>query len=733
MRYRPIFPSFRLPDPVSIFLVSLLAFSTAVQARVLSPLLSGKAAMADRNPPSGKANVNGQDGTRYIPLIIKLADSGAELPGEVVELYRRDDLVLAYVPEKLIGSVAETGVASRIEGGQMCVPTLDEALRFTGYPEIAAASELPEVYTGKGVVVGFSDIGFDPNHIAFLDPNTGQSRVRLLTDYGVSPEEIVRLDTPGEIAAWTTDDPDQWHATHVAGILAGGYQGNACHGIATEADIVATTSDLYDALLLAGMEDVAGYARDQGKPAVINMSVSASLGPHDGTSLFCRYLEKLSEEATICISAGNDGQRDGIWNGVFTEDASTAAAVIDYNTWSPAEAEGYIDVWSQDESVFSFAVIVLDLDTDKVVAREEFPAITSADPELSFAIGSSVEALASIGADESNGRVSGDFSRYLNGVVALVTETNPGNNRFNGLFYLDVENLPEENGELSWRYVVGLEVSGKKGQRMTGYTSQQLRYRSVPEYPRYIVNFGRDGVINDFITGKGVIGVGAMCSRNTWPLLNGEEGQGDCQTGDIASFSSYSSGGVSGILPDIVAPGAWLVSSTSSPYMESHPDEIPATSMEIKSGGKSYYWKGTCGTSMSSPYVAGICALCLQANPSATSAEIKEAIISTATTPAMSPGDPGWGKGILDSYGSLKQILSGAGLDAAPDADWNRTSRGSTLPPLPTPLTPASIARYAVENSCGVFTPDGRKIPASSLCHGIYILRGNGTAVKVAL
>ena len=69
--------------------------------------------------------------------------------------------------------------------------------------------------------------------------------------------------------------------------------------------------DLYDALLLDGCERIIEYAREKGKPSVINMSIADYTGPHDGTTLFNQYMKMLCEDASICISAGNDAYRDG--------------------------------------------------------------------------------------------------------------------------------------------------------------------------------------------------------------------------------------------------------------------------------------------------------------------------------------------------------------------------------------------------------------------------------------
>ena len=134
---------------------------------------------------------------------------------------------------------------------------------------------------------------------------------------------------------------------------------------------------------------------------------------------------------------------------------------------------------------------------------------------------------------------------------------------------------------------------------------------------------------------------------------------------------------------------------------------------------------------MSSPYVAGVCALWLEANQAATPADIRAAIGATLVKPTVDPSNLRWGKGILDSYAGLKTILAGAGVDdVAANGDSSPTAG---LPPLPSPLTPESLALYAAENACEVYTTDGRRVYGSSLASGVYILHGQGGTLKVIL
>ena len=155
-------------------------------------------------------------------------------------------------------------------------------------------------------MAGFCDVGFDPLHPTFLDKN-GVSRVKRITQY--IENKGLRIVVEGDEAyeEWGTDDSDNYHATHVGGIMAGNGAGSPYVGIARDADIVVSTSTLTDVGLLAGVEDIIDYAKEVGKPCVINLSMGNYIGAHDGTSLFSQYLDMCAEDAIIVLSSGNEG------------------------------------------------------------------------------------------------------------------------------------------------------------------------------------------------------------------------------------------------------------------------------------------------------------------------------------------------------------------------------------------------------------------------------------------
>lgn len=649
-----------------LILAGLSSFGFDSPARVVSPALTQRSVMARGNSGARAENSTGI----YWPLIVKLRNPEQPLPGYISVIHRRGPFVLAYVPEDRIGDLDALGNISRAEGGLICTPSLDRARSFCGFPEVESGAGFPEAYTGRGVVVGFCDIGFDPNHPAFAAPSGGESRVRSLVSYGITPGSVVRLGSPEEISGWSTDNSDEWHGTHVGGILAGSYAGNPYYGIAREAEIVATTSPLHSALLLAGMEDVIAYGRSQGKPAVINMSVGSTTGPHDGTSLFCQYLRLLSEDAVICISAGNDAGRPARLTGTFPTDGATAGlACVSSRSWVANDVDGYMDVWSADDGVFGLNIVLQKEGEYTILHRIPCPAITPESPEIHFVAASSEDILDYIGADRQNSIVSEVLAEYFEGYISVTTEINPENGRFNALVRYRVIAHKDSDGKPLLVCNPGIEAVGRKGQSADIYCSESLIATEFRPRPAGFIRTA-DGYINDFITGDGVIGVGAMCSRQSYGMLNGETYDSGYPEGWIASFSSFSSGDRMPKLPDIVAPGAYVISPISTPYVEAHPAYRNTASAVENIDGRNYYWYSTCGTSMSTPFTAGVAALWLQADPTLTPSEVKEIMLQTADRPVNDPDSPRWGKGVLNAREGLRTVLARAGVsDVALDRE----------------------------------------------------------------
>ena len=133
-----------------------------------------------------------------------------------------------------------------------------------------------KVYTGKGVMIGVLDSGFDPNHPMFLDAE-GKSRFKI-----IKTTNGKLLTTPDEIANFTTDNQYNSHATHVAGIAAGNYMGSnfQLQGVATGADLAMGPVSM-EVSNLEYLKYLGEYCKKNNERLVINMSFGQNVGPHE--------------------------------------------------------------------------------------------------------------------------------------------------------------------------------------------------------------------------------------------------------------------------------------------------------------------------------------------------------------------------------------------------------------------------------------------------------------------
>lgn len=96
----------------------------------------------------------------------------------------------------------------------------------------------------------------------------------------------------------------------MAGIIGGSYTSSnvTFEGVAPGADFAMVgLKSSTDTDILLSIETLIDYAKANGKPLVINISLGSNDGPHDGSSVNDQYYAKLGKEAFICIAAGNEG------------------------------------------------------------------------------------------------------------------------------------------------------------------------------------------------------------------------------------------------------------------------------------------------------------------------------------------------------------------------------------------------------------------------------------------
>lgn len=589
---------------------------------------------------------------KFVPVILEV-DSEDVLNqiikdgGEV--WHRRDELALVLIPVDASEKLRKSGNYIPREGRRM-QPAMNLARQWYEADVMASAKGLNQPYTGKGVVVGFCDTGFDPMHINFLDSD-GKSRVKKMVCYNEPMGERIYLAGDDDYKNFVTDNADNWHATHVCGIMAGSYRDNGYYGMAPDADIVATTSNLYDVGILAGAEEVIAYAKSVGKPAVINMSLSSYTGPHDGSSLFSRYLAKLGEEAIICMAAGNEG------NSLMSYRLAADANVRIWQTrfrnskWNQFEMKGMVDAWASNSEKFQISLLIFDEVSGTVVA--------------SFGPFGDDEQFREIIKSETHP----EFAQYFSGYVQIEGALDNYNMRRYAEMSFDAktEEIHPNSGGKYARYNLAMRIEAPKGVGVDicsdAHRTFMMGWSGWP---------AASGVLStsDIASGDNCLCVGMFANRDKVTYLSGNEYNFKTPPGLVSPYSSYGTLLDGRIMPHTVAPGDGVISSVNSAYSEKYPEIVPTiASQEIAVGDKKYYWATMTGTSMSTPYVAGSIACWLEANQNLGIDDVKEIIAKTNREDYPDLEDPRNGEGRFDPYVGLLNVLGVPGIVTDIEAD----------------------------------------------------------------
>lgn len=622
----------------------------------------------------------------FVPAMVQVIDqdidqtiTDLEEQGIIV-LRHRGNILLVFVPidyweedsEKAKRKLKDAFGGARIEISKPRInkPMMDQARYFNNANLIAAGEGLPNPFDGEGVVVGICDIGLDTRHPNFLSVDGKECRIRKVVHYEEKQGKRTVYETPEEIYNWRTDNEDDWHGTHVTGIAAGGYtkpvrplfeveEGRdpnniTLHSLAPKADIVFTGSQLSDVGLLAGVEDIIDYAKENHNPAVINLSMGNYLGPHDGSSLFSQYLDMCAEDAIICLSSGNSG--GGYYNldGKFRSDGTATSMSFDFtetakelrvrpNDWGGTDYYGETEIWSKDATPFNFT-FYLHSSSNVNNKIDIYEPLKSEDGEPAD-WGLSVE-------PESE-----DYDPTFAGIykddsyVKATAQISP----LNGRYYVSLEFVLKTDvhqGNNAWaEYWAGIKLEGEPGTHVDIHTMSPLFLRQENKIGSHPMPDNKLN-ISDLATGFKVISVGMMNNTEVRNEPGYRKGEPDQDSG----YGTLKDGRV---LPITVAPGAYMYSSISSAYIGKYPDYLQYVDYDADVDGETYYWIGTTGTSMSCPFVVSGIATWLQAYPYLTSEKAIEIIRETNQKNGYPyESDPRHGQGWFNAYEGLKKVLT---------------------------------------------------------------------------
>mgnify|MGYP001471910303 FL=1 len=197
-------------------------------------------------------------------------------------------------------------------------------------------------------------------------------------------------------------------------------------------------------------------------------------------------------------------------------------------------------------------------------------------------------------------------------------------------------------------------------------SSNQGKYMINCDYG-YFSSAGKEGYMEgstDYTiactaTGFEIISVGAYVSKEEYTDILGTVHRSDWSKFHLYPLSGKGPTYDGRIKPDVVAPGATVISSFNS-YAASYSVATADKALEIEDiSGRKYSWGMANGTSMATPVVTGTLALWLEANPELTVYEVKEIIQKTATEDIYTGELPNgkYGMGKLNTVAGLYEIL----------------------------------------------------------------------------
>ena len=559
-------------------------------------------------------------GTATTGMIISCSDVAAvaeaiELAGYEANIIS-DKIISATVAVSYIPTLAEMEEVEYMNGPRQFRASMNSTREVTSVNKIHAKEGLETPFTGKGVIIGVIDQGFQYKHHAFLDKD-GNTRVRAVWNHQANSRPTENIPSTGD-----NMPNSHGHATHVTNIAAGSkVEGNDFYGIAPDAEIIMIPSTFQDNKVLEETKYIHDFAKKEGKPYVINMSFGSQMGPHDGTDDYSTAMNKFSQPGGILVAAmGNEGGMKLHAYHKFTKDKEKIFLVVQKDDYTQSQVH-LVDLWEQTA------------DGDRHLKINPF-VFTKTNKKKDF-----------------------KNSSFWNNCLSASGVVEPFNQKEHFYFSANISKIQEGNSSRCF----GLEIEGNTGDEFHAWVN--------PSSGEFYKSFAKDfaEVDNEYCVGEGAASIPqaiAVASFNgndgyfTSAIDGGRYSMGGSE-GDISSFSSRGPSLGAEPKPLVAAPGN-NVSSAISRYGQGFDKNATEIVAIIGSGMKKDYYASMSGTSMASPTVTGIVALWLEANPQLTYDQIKNIIKETANKDRFTKNDE-WdirrGYGKINAYEGLKKAL----------------------------------------------------------------------------
>lgn len=645
--------TFKVLTVLCLSIVCLSLAAQRIEAGKLSPMLR-RLAVTQRE--TAKTRSAASQDVRQVVALVKSQSREALMEEGCRVLRAWDDIYAASIPLNRLHALTRRPEIKRIEAGRSCQLCNDTTATLLGVRDLWAGGfgrpEIPGL-TGKGVVMGIQDIGFDLTHPTFysrdlkdyrikafwdmLDPDTVGSSLYVGRDY-VGKDELLAK-------AYATDGLHQTHGVHTAGIAAGSGYDSPYTGMAPEADLCLVANavsgdaeyiseeDEYKyttATDMLGFQYIFDYAERVGKPCVISFSEGSHEDLYGDAQLLFEVIEKMTGPGRVIVaSAGNSSANDTYLLKPYGMDS------ISSFLYANGEA-AYYTLRHSDKTTMTLHFSP----SSNPLQNLESHSVTT-DYIVSLEDSLLVDTL-TVGNEQ-----------YL-----LLMASYPScYNADEWATELYIRSLTEKTFGLG-RQRIRLQLEGKE-KEVECFASGGLfqKISSLPQYhtavPTHNINF--PAVSSDIIAvGGTAYRTGAYNYKGQWK---------DYDMGDDGRRWAYSSVGptMQGLVkPDVVAPACNIISGYSSYYIENHP-EAADVSWDVKHftfQGREYAWNCNSGTSMSSPIVGGIVALWLQLCPTLSPRDVMQVIQATSRRYDASLTYPnneyGWGE--IDALEGAKYI-----------------------------------------------------------------------------
>ena len=518
-------------------------------------------------------------------------------------------LVTARIAKAYAERLSSMPGVNYLQAPRQAVTAMSTARPLAGVDRIHAGDGLDTPYTGRGVIVGVIDQGFEYKHLAFLD-DEGKTRVRAIWNRLSGEEPTTDIPASGDRVG------DIGHATFVTNVAAGSrIAENDFYGVAPEAEIIMVPSSLNEDEVLEDVQFISSFAEKEQKPWVINMSFGTQMGAHDGQSYFDQALNDVLKAAPgrqIIAAIGNDNATPIHIRHTIESGKETVSMLV-----LPVVYKGTkVNLWSQHaDSLAHFTLRPFYLNEDG----------------------------------------TRDYRDEAYWAERLTEEIAP----YNRKQAFDIEIYDSDVTDL--HTTLGIELSGHEGDSFDAWIESSGGLFTTVEGGDYLIPDNLYCVSEMGASARDAIAVASYVSTPYYTSL-GSQTPTDWGIGEAGGMSTYSNGGpmADGTLkPDVAAPGGVINSAFAKTGVEwtTSYNTITAT---VRRGIRTYYYGASYGTSFATPFVTGIVALWLQANPNLTSEQIKTILQQTARHDTFTGDDPWhyrWGYGKVDAYEGLREAL----------------------------------------------------------------------------